>query len=340
MRLLIITQKIDKNDDILGFFHGWVEKFAEKSSKVYVIANYVGEYKLPENARISSLGKEKGFSRLKRYFLFYKFLFQNIKRVDTAFFHMCPEYAIAGGLIIKLYKKRSMLWYTHKAITLNLWLAEKIVDKIFTASKESFRLPSKKIGITGHGIDINQFSAKGRSALGGKVQIITAGRIAPVKNLHILIEAAEILKNRNFIFEIRIAGAPILEKDKIYFEELKRLTKEKKLDDKVIFIGSIPNKNIAEFYQNGDLFINLSDTGSIDKAALEAMACDLKILTSNEAFKNILPLEYLTSKNPEEIANKIIALSKAAEDPSLREYVVKNHNLDSLINKITNSSLK
>jgi len=38
MKILILTQKIDKNDDILGFFHGWVAEFAQHCEKVTVIA--------------------------------------------------------------------------------------------------------------------------------------------------------------------------------------------------------------------------------------------------------------------------------------------------------------
>jgi len=81
------------------------------------------------------------------------------------------------------------------------------------------------------------------------------------------------------------------------------------------------------------LFVNLSDTGSIDKAVLEAMACGLKILTSNEAFKNIVPEENFTDKNLENVAKKIIYLKESASNFSLRGYVAKNHNLDNLIIK-------
>jgi glycosyltransferase involved in cell wall biosynthesis len=221
-------------------------------------------------------------------------------------------------------------------------LAEKLVDKIFTASPESFRLKSKKIVITGHGIDTEKFqNTKHKTQIKHKAQstkqkILTAGRIAPVKNYEILIEAAEILKTRGFDFEVKIAGAPILEKDEIYFEKLKGIIKEKKLENIIIFVGSIPYRSIPEFYQEGDLFVNLSDTGSIDKAILEAMACGLLVLTSNEAFKNILAEKYFTTKNPEEIAEKIIILSRANPDSDLRDCVVKNHGLEALIKKIIN----
>ena len=59
MKLLIITQKIDKNDDLLGIYHKWVKKIAAKCESVRVICLYKGEYDLPDNVKVFSLGKEK-----------------------------------------------------------------------------------------------------------------------------------------------------------------------------------------------------------------------------------------------------------------------------------------
>lgn len=47
MNLLIITQKIDQNDDVLGFFHRWVEEFSKYCELVIVICLQKGEYDLP-----------------------------------------------------------------------------------------------------------------------------------------------------------------------------------------------------------------------------------------------------------------------------------------------------
>jgi len=273
---------------------------------------------------------------LVKIFKYQWFLLKLLPRVNGVFFHMCPEYVLGAHLLPKIFRKKTLLWYTHKSVNWKLKLAEKLTDKIFTASKESFRLPSRKVEITGHGIDVNKFKSQKSKVKSDKFTIITVGRIAEVKNLHLLIETAGILKNKNFNFEIRVAGAPILESDKIYFEKLKNLIKEKKLDDIVEFVGPIPNKYIAEFYQSGDLFINLSDTGSLDKAVLEAMACGLKILTSNEAFKDILPEENFTKNEPKVVAEKIENLAKS---PNLTkdkfiDYVSANHGLYNLTKKI------
>ena len=380
MKLLIITQKIDVNDDILGFFHRWVEEFAKKCESVIVICLEKGEYKLPENVKVLSLGKEsqirnpkseirnpeggrqggpygagkfkiqnskfKILERLKYLFRFYKYIWQERKNYDAVFVHMNPEYAVLGGLLWKLMGKKVGLWYVHKTVNLKLRVAAKLVDKIFTASAESCRLKSDKIVITGHGIDNAAFQPRNQKSKikNQKFIIITAGRIAPVKNLDILIKATEILKNKGLNFEVKIAGAPVLESDKIYFNKLEELVKEKNLESEIKFIGPIPYKDIAEFYQQGNLFVNFSDTGSLDKAVLEAMVSGLLILTSNEAFKDILAEKYFTNKNPQEIAGKIIQLSESGNDPALRDYAVKHHSLENLIGKIfkimTNDNLK
>lgn len=97
MNLLILTQKVDKNDSNLGFFHRWLEEFSKKCEKVTVICLYKGEYSLPNNVRILSLGKEKGVCRLKYLFNFYKYIFKYRREYDSVFVHMNQIYMILGG---------------------------------------------------------------------------------------------------------------------------------------------------------------------------------------------------------------------------------------------------
>ena len=155
MELLIITQKVDLVDPILGFFHRWIEKFAHHFERVEVIALEVREHNLPANVSVHSLGKEKGYGRLHRA-IFY-ILYSIFLRYDAVFVHMNPEYLALFGWYWKLMGKRTALWYTHKSVTWWLCLAEKFADKIFTASRESFRLPSRKVEIIGHGIEMELF---------------------------------------------------------------------------------------------------------------------------------------------------------------------------------------
>ncbi|MDE1988716.1 MAG: hypothetical protein KGI39_03395, partial [Patescibacteria group bacterium] len=83
MRILILTQKIDANDPILGFFCGWAKEFAKRFEMITVICLQKGECNLPANVKVLSLGKEKpsAFSRkllalrkIKYIFDFYKYI--------------------------------------------------------------------------------------------------------------------------------------------------------------------------------------------------------------------------------------------------------------------------
>ena len=131
-RLLIITQKVDEDDQLLGFFVGWIREFKKHFSSVSVIA-----LRAPR----------KSWFRLLLQILW------QVPRHDAVFIHMAPMFAILAAPWARVWGKRIGLWYTHKAVTWKLRIAEKFVDVIFTASPESFRLPSKKVIITGHGID-------------------------------------------------------------------------------------------------------------------------------------------------------------------------------------------
>jgi len=336
MKLLILTQKVDINDDVLGFFHRWIIEFAKNCEQVMVICLCKGEYDLPPNVKILSLGKETGESRLKYLINFYKYIWRERKNYDNVFVHMNQIYVIFGGLLWQVWGKKVGLWYTHKTVTNSLKIAEKLLDMIFTASADSFRMNSKKVKILGHGIDTDKFNLAPRESA-GLFRIISVGRIAPVKKYEALIEAAKILKDKNFAFSIKIAGAPILKEDNVYLDKLKEILINHGLSKTVEFTGPMPYNRIEEFYRAGDLFINLSGTGSIDKAVLEAVASGLKILTSNEAFKNILPDQYFTGEDPRKIAEKIIALSTFRHEEKLRNYVIEKHNLQNLIKKIIGS---
>lgn len=288
MKLLIITQKINVNDPILGFFHRWVEEFAKSFEYITVICLERGEYALPGNVNVLSLGKESGQSKVKYLYNFYKYIWQERNKYDAIFVHMNPEYILLGGLLWKVLRKKVSLWYMHKAITPALKAAEKIADVIFTASKESIRVSSKKIVITGHGIDLDRFKKGPQKTDRDSVfKIITVGRITPSKDLKTLIRAIDILVNERQLknLNVKIVGRAQTEGEIRYNSEMVSIVKEKHLESLFDFVGPVPNHKLAAWLQNSDLFVNMSLTGSLDKAILEAMACGLPVISCNESYK-------------------------------------------------------
>ena len=88
MNLLILTQKVNKNDPILGFFHQWIEEFSNRFEKVTVICLQKGEYNLPSNVKVYSLGKESGKSKIKYVKNFFNLILGLNREYDSVFIHM------------------------------------------------------------------------------------------------------------------------------------------------------------------------------------------------------------------------------------------------------------
>ncbi len=323
VKLLIITQKVDENDDVLGFFHRWIEEFAKHCEQVTVICLYEGEHHLPENVKVLSLGKEKYIrkrcdlkggvtptrslrrseatekvqvgvtpqllTRIKYILRFYKYIWQERKNYDDVFVHMNQVYVILGGFFWRLLGKRVGLWYAHGHVSFSLRIAVKLAHTIFTSTKSGLRLESKKIKIVGQGIDVDKFSIESRKlSRSGNFKIITVGRISPVKDYETLVNSVDILIKKGMTPGVSIIGDAETPQQKEYLFCIKNIIKEKNLGSFFTFLGSVSNKDLPQYLQRADIFVSMSHTGSLDKAVLEAMSVGLPILTCNEALVDVL----------------------------------------------------
>lgn len=349
VKLLIVTQKVDINDPILGFFHNWLKKFSEICESVIVICLGKGEYNLPANVKVLSLGKEdnfkysilnfKFFKNIVYILKFYNYIFKFRNDYDAVFVHMNSIYVVLGGLFWKLQKKKILLWYIHPKIDKYLRLAHFFADKILTAAQFSFPLQSNKVLITGHGIDIDFFKKLPENQKQNN-SILYVGRISPVKNLEVLIEATNILHSKGVDFVLNIVGGRD-ERLLDYFDTLKSKLNHLENIGKVKFWGQMPNKEMPKICNQSEILVNLTPTGSFDKAILEAMACENLALVSNKAFEKILPNDFIfQEKDAEDLAQKIKQIfnlsleEKQKYATEFREYIIKNHSLNNLIQKI------
>src|SRR5574343_181174 len=293
---LIVTQKLDMNDSYFGFFHDWVRAFAKESDMVTVISLETKKHDLPSNVKVLSLGKEEGKNKIKYLYLLFKYSFLERKNYDAVFCHMSPLYVITGFPLWKAMDKKIALWYVHRSVDLKLKIATLLSDIIFTATPESFGIKSKKVNYMGQSVDISKFDKKNnlrnepteQTKQNGILKIITVGRITAIKRLEMLIDTARELKDNNIPFEINIVGAPVMKEDIEYDRKIRLQIDNALLKDKIIFSGSVANKDIARMYWNSDIFVNLAPTGGLDKAVLEAMASSLPTFVSNTAFKPYL----------------------------------------------------
>ena len=295
MRLLIVTQAVDTQDPVLGFFHRWIEEFSKHCQSVHVICLKEGRHSLPTNVEVYSLGKEHVsrisylVSRIKYALRFYKYIWILRKEYDAVFVHMNPEYVLLGGKFWRLWGKKIGLWYVHRQHSLMLTIAGLFANIIFTSASGSIGLKNSKIKIVGHGIDTGRFSSVPMKAMNNSApRIVSVGRITPIKSLETIINAVALLRAGGVPAKLDLIGSPVMEGDVAYEKNLHVLVEKNNAGGYVSFLGSIQNDKMPAVYAGYDVSINACPDGGIDKAVLESMAAGIPVLVSNKSFSDYL----------------------------------------------------
>ncbi len=343
MKLLILTQKVDRDDPVLGFFHRWIEEFSKHVEKVTVICLNEGVHALPANVKVYSLGKEKGNSKFHYLIRFYSLIFTKRNEYDSVFVHMNQIYVILGGLLWKVWNKKVVLWYVHRQMSFTLCVAEKLADTIFTSSKESFQVESNKVHYVGHGIDSRNFVCGSNMRERDITTILYVGRITPIKNLETLVLAAALLREKVSSLTVTCVGNAITESDEVYKQALKVSIQEKNLEGLVRFKSSVSNAEISKEYCKATLSVNLSPTGGWDKSVLESLMAGCPVFVSNTAltpvFGEYSDIFLFEQGNAKDLAQKIEAFLQNKDKDiivkTLSQNAIKKYDLGFLINTIS-----
>lgn len=281
MKLLIVTQNVDRTDPIMGFFSSWVEAFAERTESVIVVGQKVGEYSFPRNVSVESLGKEIGkdirLQILRSYVLFWRYR----KNYDAVFVHMTPIWIIIGAPLWFLLRKRMYLWYEIKRGSLKLNIALRLVRKVFAATEHGIPGSSRKLMIVGHGIDTDAFAfAKTYE----KDLVVAIGRMTRIKNYDVILRTFAELPVQARLF---IAGGTITKADKTEEKRIQDLAQKLAIDDRIEICWVAPDE-IPSLLQRARLFLHASQ-GGLDKALLQAMSCGCPIVSTSNAAQDVLP---------------------------------------------------
>jgi glycosyltransferase involved in cell wall biosynthesis len=338
MKFLIFVNKFGRNDDLLGFFVGWTGELLRQAEMITIVTQETGDFDPAKNLRVISLDKSNNTGKIKRFLMYNWFLYKFRKDYDFLLVMMAPGWLIASFLMSKLLGKRIYLWYAVWRGNWKLKLAEKMADKIFCSVKKAFPFETSKLVLLGQGVDTDYFISDKTKR--HKNKILLLGRISPIKRIEVLFKALDELKhiNANFFesINLEIVGDTTSTNDKEYLAALKKLAEELNLDKKIKWVGRISHQETVFFYQNTDLYINLTPTGSFDKTILEAMSCEDLILASNLALRDFMDikLQSLTifkENDSEDLAKKIYDIlniddsTETSIRSQLREIVIKHH---------------
>lgn len=334
MRLLIIAQKIDRKDPVLGFFHRWVDEFSKHFRRITVVCLQKGECDLPGNVAVLSLGKEKWQSRAKYVFLLFYFSIRYFNRYDAVFVHMNQEYILAAGWLWKLLGKRIYMWRNHYAGSALTDVAAWFCTRIFCTSRYSYTAKFKKTKFMPVGVDTEFFHPiQGVKRM--PKSILSLGRISPSKNIHTLISAFEIMKKEGVQFTANIYGNALPE-DQGYADSLRTQVADAGLSDVVKFHAGVPNKDTPQVYSAHHMFVNLSPNGMYDKTIFESMACGCYAFVSNDDIKDkIDPLFAFPYADAEGLARRMkefVALSESEQAKKAASIagLIRDHSLTRL----------
>ncbi|PIP65572.1 hypothetical protein COU77_02130 [Candidatus Peregrinibacteria bacterium CG10_big_fil_rev_8_21_14_0_10_49_16] len=332
MKLFIITQKVDRRDPILGFFHRWVEEFAQTCDKVTVIGLSVGEYALPSNVVVETLGKDWGVSKIFQLCRFWWLQWKLRKEYDVVLVHMTPIWVVLGWKMWWLFRKPVYLWYEARGTKWPLRFSLLVARKVFSASEYGMPLPTKKSIIVGHGIDTKRFCPD-PSIERDPTLLVTVGRITRAKRLDVLLRTLHALPPQ---YHLTVVGMPITADDSQVLSGLQEFLHNFDLHDRVT-ISSLEQPALVLLLQRAGMFLHASET-SLDKAVLEACACECPVVSLSSAVQPELPERLRV--NDENMATKVEEFFVLPEEKQseicqqLRRNVTEKHGLPSLVRRL------
>lgn len=345
MRLLLFNLATDSDDPILGFTTRWIQALAKRVEFIHVITMRAGRVEVPENVRVYSVGKEKGYSEPRRAVEFYHLLFRILRndRIDACFSHMIPIFTVLAAPVVKVKKIPVVTWYAHRQVPLILKLAHCLSDRIVSINESSYPYRHDKLVVLGHGIDTELFCPDGTEPAHPPL-LVSVGRLSPIKDPLTLVEAVRLLRQAGHEVRCALVGdAP--ERDRAYAETLRQRVRELGLDGVIEFVGAVPNREVAHWYRCCFAHVNCSPADhSLDKAVLEAMACARPSLSSTRGFRETMGqwARDLLFRHGDavDLARKLELLLKLNRKKweemgnGLRQSILARHSLDRLADRL------
>ncbi len=182
-----------------------------------------------------------------------------------------------------------------------------------------FMFPNKKYLWIKNGIDVQQYDynpqirqkIRETMGLGNEILIGFVGNLRTQKNPFFMIDVFEQFYKSNPDSKLLVVGSGILE------QEIKHYVHSKKLDDFVIFLGTIPN--VYEMYQAMDAFLLPSFYEGLPVVLVEAQAAGLPCFVSDHITQQIGVTEYIKYLSLESSPSQWAQMMQNTLDGFIRE---------------------
>lgn len=307
---------------------------------------------------IAEKGKGKGVYIQKFKFLplrllesFFIILWARILGYKIFYTHYCYIGAINAGIISRIFGGKSYYWncamnWLFKQRTLpglGYKLSLKLSHYLVTGSEEmkkgyaeNYDLSLDKIKVIPNWINLERFKRQKIRVKKQTKTLLFVHWLSKRKGADMIVPIVSHLKDHFNKFRLLIIG------EGPYKQELLEEIKEKNLKKHIEVLGSIPNKDLVEYYEKADLFIMPSMEEGFPRVLLEAMAMGLPYIASDvgavkELSPEIAQRFLVKSGDPEKFAHKleILLTDEKIYDQFRKEELekVKEYSLDKVINQ-------
>ncbi len=164
------------------------------------------------------------------------------------------------------------------------------------------------------GVDTARFSPGPPRQATGTLHVLSVGRLVPVKGHALLVRAIAELRDDGTDVRATFVG------DGPERERLERLARDLRVTDRITFAGAVGQDRILTFFHEADAFCLPSFAEGVPVVLMEAMACELPVVTTRTMGIPELVEDEVGGLlvSPSDVADLVRALSRLAADPELR----------------------
>lgn len=189
------------------------------------------------------------------------------------------------------------------------------------------RSPEADIRVVPPGVDHALFRPVVPRRPAAPPELVCVGRIDPAKGLDLAIQAFALAAGRLADpVRLRIVGGSGADHEGAEISRLRELARAAGISSRVSFCGAIPHAQLPDVYRRADALLVCSHRESFGLAMIEAQACGTPVVGTAVGILPELARRggaILVSRDPEAVAEGIVAALEPARATSLREAGVR-----------------
>lgn len=347
LKILFYAQSINKKDPVIADTFNRVEHLKSHNSVSCVDVVSLRGVSLGKYHYV--LGSETQ-SKVMSLFRFYKVVVPLLKKkkYDIVYVYMCPTHLILFWFLKPFFRFSLVAWFAHTVYKpFTKFSLERFPKLWLSVNKAQAPFNFSHIRYIGQGVELSEFSYEKRDK---KYDLVTTGRITPLKKIDLMVEALAMLRDQQGLkYTLAVCGEAYIDSDQAYKKTLLKLVEKHHLQDQVYFLGSVNRDDLKGILNQSRAFI-FTIPGGIGKATLEAISCGLPLILSEPKARDFLGDEladvFLCERNVDEIAKTIKVVlelephKREALLSHMRERLVREWSMEAFTNRVVHELCK